>query len=131
MERAWEIARIIKSVPRETRTIQAQLCKRPLERLLCNDLKLHTVSEQYSTMVRINAKDYGQTGAQTDEKDMSMVHHYRYATDEHKYLQEPIKSWDEMREDMIAWGERTNFKAPDEVFGAPQTDEAPEEKTAK
>lgn len=50
------------------------------ERLLVNDLA-HTVSEQYSTMTRIAARDYGEK--QTDEKDMSMAHHYRYATNEH------------------------------------------------
>lgn len=110
VERAWEIARIMKTLPRETRSIQSHLCKRPLEHLLVNDLKLHTVSEQYSTMIRIAAKDYGE--AQQDEKDMSMVHHYRYGTDEHKYLLEPIRSWDDMREDMEEWAKRTNFQNP-------------------
>ena len=32
-------------------------------------------------MTRIAARDYGEK--QTDEKDMSMAHHYRYATNEH------------------------------------------------
>ena len=116
IDRAWEIARMLKTLPRETRTIQSQLCKRPLERLLVNDLKLHTVSEQYSTMTRIAARDYGEK--QTDEKDMSMAHHYRYATNEHdELLQSPIRSWDEIREDMVAWGERTGYQDPDKVYG--------------
>ena len=117
VERAWEIARIIKSIPRETRTIQCQLCRRPLERLLVNDLKLHTVSEQYSTLVRINAKDYGTEGVQTDEKDMSLGHHYVYEPHGHDYLLDPIKSWDDIREDMKKWAKETNFKGPEYKFG--------------
>ena len=80
VERAWEIARMIKSLPRETRTIMSHLCKRPLEKLLVDDLKIHTLSEQYSTIYRIAQKDYGE--AQVDEKDMSAVHHYRYTRGE-------------------------------------------------
>ena len=107
---------MLKTLPRETRTIQSQLCKRPLERLLVNDLKLHTVSEQYSTMTRIAARDYGEK--QTDEKDMSMAPHYRYATNEHnELLQSPIRSWDEIREDMVAWGERTGYQNLNKIYG--------------
>jgi len=109
LERAWEIARMIKSLPRETRTIQSHLCKRPLERLLVNDLKLHTVSEQYSTMIRLNAKDYGQEGVQTDEKDMSLGHHYTFTPGENEYLTEPIKNWDDIRKDMRRWAEKTGY----------------------
>ena len=106
---------MLKTLPRETRTIQSQLCKRPLERLLANDLKLHTVSEQYSTMLRIAAKDYGEK--QQDEKDMSMAHHYRYATTEHDaILQAPIRNWDEIREDMVKWGKESGYQEPDERF---------------
>jgi Enoyl-CoA hydratase/carnithine racemase len=112
LERAWEIARIIKSLPRETRTIQSQLCKRPLERLFVNDLKLHTVSEQYSTMIRINAKDYGIEGIQLDEKDMSLSHNYRLTPGENEYLQDPIKDWAAIYKDMPGWAKKTGYKAP-------------------
>ena len=29
----------------------------------------------------------------------------------------PIRSWDEIREDMVAWGERTGYQDPDKVYG--------------
>ena len=51
---------MIKSLPKETRTIMSHLCKRPLEKLLVDDLKIHTLSEQYSTIYRIAQKDYGE-----------------------------------------------------------------------
>ena len=75
-------------------------------------------------MIRINAKDYGKEGAQTDEKDMSAVHHFRYATkDNAEYLQAPIKSWDELRDKVVTWSKETGFKSPDVVFGYVKEDE--------
>jgi len=78
IDRAWELARLIKSVARETRTITSYLCKRPLERLILNDLKLHTVNEQYSTMIKIAQHDLGEGKSQIDEKDMGLLSHWRY-----------------------------------------------------
>ena len=46
MDRAWEIARMWKTMPYENRTIMSNLAKRPLKKLFVEDLKLHTVSEQ-------------------------------------------------------------------------------------
>ncbi len=43
MARAWEIARMLKTMPYENRTIMSNLAKRPLKKLLVEDLKLHTV----------------------------------------------------------------------------------------
>jgi enoyl-CoA hydratase/carnithine racemase len=53
LERAWEIARMWKTMPYENRTIMSNLAKRPLKKLLVEDLKLHTVSEQYGSLLRI------------------------------------------------------------------------------
>lgn len=53
MERAWEIARMWKRMPYENRCIMANLAKRPLKKLFVEDLKLHTVSEQYGSLLRI------------------------------------------------------------------------------
>lgn len=53
VERAWEIARMWKTMPYENRTIMSNLAKRPLKKLLVDDLKLHTVSEQYGSLLRI------------------------------------------------------------------------------
>ena len=114
VERAWEIARMIKSLPRETRTIMSHLCKRPLEKLLVDDLKIHTLSEQYSTMYRIAQKDYGE--AQVDEKDMSAVHHYRYTRGENEWLQQPIRSWDDIRNDVPKWAKEHGFVEADKRF---------------
>ena len=55
LERAWEIARMWKTMPYENRTIMSNLAKRPLKKLLVEDLKLHTVSEQYGSLLRIAA----------------------------------------------------------------------------
>lgn len=114
MDRAWEIARMYKSLPLETRTIYARLCKRPLERLLVNDLHVHTLCEQYSTMYRIAQKDYGT--AQTDEKDMTAVHHYRYTPGENEWLTQPIHSYDDIREDVPKWAKEHNFVEADKKW---------------
>ena len=42
MARAWEIARMWKTMPYENRTIMSNLAKRPLKKLLVEDLKLAT-----------------------------------------------------------------------------------------
>ena len=42
-------------MPYENRTIMSNLAKRPLKKLLVEDLKLHTVSEQYGSLLRIAA----------------------------------------------------------------------------
>ena len=54
VERAWEIARMWKTMPYENRTIMSNLAKRPLKKLLVEDLKLHTVSEQYGSLLRVS-----------------------------------------------------------------------------
>ena len=55
LERAWEIARMWKHMPYENRTIMSNLAKRPLKKLLVDDLKLHTVSEQYGSLLSVAA----------------------------------------------------------------------------
>ena len=81
LERAWEIARMWKTMPYENRTIMSNLAKRPLKKLLVEDLKLHTVSEQYGSLLRIAAGDLGdEHSAQQDEKYISRVNDWRYAT---------------------------------------------------
>ena len=49
MARAWEIARMLKTMPYENRTIMSNLAKRPLKKLLVEDLKLHTVWAGFRT----------------------------------------------------------------------------------
>ena len=46
-------------MPYENRTIMSNLAKRPLKKLFVEDLKLHTVSEQYGSLLRIAAGDPG------------------------------------------------------------------------
>lgn len=121
VDRAWEIARILKSIPRETRTIFSDLCKRPLVHLLADDLKLHTVEEQYSTVYRIAAQDYGE--AQVDEKDMGMIHHYRFRDPANAaFLQGPIPSYQEIKDRCAAWGKEKNWITPYEEFGYDKRD---------
>ena len=105
---------MIKSLPRETRTIMSHLCKRPLEKLLVDDLKIHTLSEQYSTIYRIAQKDYGE--AQVDDKDMCAVHHYRYRRLENECLQQCISSCYDIRNDVPKWAKEHGFVEADERF---------------
>ena len=79
LARAWELARMIKTVPYETRCITSYLCKRPLERLYVNDLKLHTVNEQYSTMIKVAQGELGEHGkGQMDEAYHGLYARWRY-----------------------------------------------------
>lgn len=94
VERAWELARLIKSVPREPRMITANLCKRPLEKLIHENLKLHTVSEQYSTLIMNGKKEIGAGKKQMDEKDASIYMHWRYAQDVDTMLKpQSLETW--------------------------------------
>ena len=79
LDRAWEIARMIKTVPYETRTITSYLAKRPLEWMYVKDLKLHTVNEQLSTMIKIAQGDLGEHGkGQMDEAYHGLYARWRY-----------------------------------------------------
>jgi len=106
MDRAWEIARMWKTMPYENRTIMSNLAKRPLKKLLVEDLKLHTVSEQYGSLLRVAAGDLGdENSAQQDEKYISRVNDYRYATTD---MQQPMNTdlWVNMPKRAKAWFER-------------------------
>ncbi len=103
MDRAWEIARMWKLMSYENRTIMSNLAKRPLKKLLVEDLKLHTVSEQYASLLRIAAGDLGdESSAQQDEKYISRVNDYRYATTD---MQKPqtAESWANMPKNAAEW----------------------------
>ena len=90
LERAWEIARMWKTMSYENRTIMSNLAKRPLKKLFVEDLKVHTVSEQYASLLRIAAGDLGdENSAQQDEKYISRVNDYRYAT---KDMEQPMNA---------------------------------------
>ena len=106
VERAWEIARMWKRMPYENRTIMANLAKRPLKKLLVEDLKLHTVSEQYGSLLRIADGTLGdENSAQQDEKYISRVNDYRYAT---KDMEAPqtLESWSNMPKKAGEWFEK-------------------------
>ncbi len=106
VERAWEIARMWKTMPYENRTIMSNLAKRPLKKLLVEDLKLHTVSEQYGSLLRIAAGDLGdENSAQQDEKYISRVNDWRYATQEMMQPQ-TAESWRSMPAKAGAWWEK-------------------------
>ena len=87
----------------ENRTIMSNLAKRPLKKLLVEDLKLHTVSEQYGSLLRVAAGDLGdEHSAQQDEKYISRVADYRYATTD---MQEPMTAehWAGMADRAAEW----------------------------
>ena len=103
VERAWEIARMWKRMPYENRCIMANLAKRPLKKLFVEDLKLHTVSEQYGSLLRIAEGTLGdENSAQQDEKYISSVNDYRYATRDMEAPQ-TLESWANMAKNAGEW----------------------------
>jgi len=87
----------------ENRTIMANLAKRPLKKLFVEDLKLHTVSEQYGSLLRIAAGEMGDTNAgQQDEKYISQTNDWRYC---HDWMQQPPtrESWEGFRTKPFEW----------------------------
>jgi len=103
VERAWEIARMWKRMPYENRCIMSNLAKRPLMKLFMEDLKLHTVSEQYGSLLRVAEGTLGdENSAQQDEKYISRVNDYRYAT---KDMEQPmnLEMWAGMPARANAW----------------------------
>ena len=103
LERAWEIARMWKRMPYENRCIMANLAKRPLKKLFVEDLKLHTVSEQYGSLLRIAEGTLGdENSAQQDEKYISRVNDYRYATHDMEAPQ-TLESWSNMAKNAGEW----------------------------
>ena len=103
LDRAWEIARMWKTMPYENRTIMSDLAKRPLKKLFVDDLKLHTVSEQYGSLLRIAAGEMGDTNAgQQDEKYISQTNDWRYQND---WMQQPPtrESWAGFRTKPFEW----------------------------
>lgn len=103
MDRAWEIARMWKTMPYENRTVMSNLAKRPLKKLCVEDLKLHTVSEQYASLLRVAAGDMGDANAaQQDEKYISLTNDWRYA---HDWMQQPPtrESWGGFRTKPSEW----------------------------
>ena len=103
VERAWEIARMWKRMPYENRCIMANLAKRPLKKLFVEDLKLHTVSEQYGSLLRIAEGTLGdENSAQQDEKYISRVNDYRYATHDME-APKTLESWANMAKNAGEW----------------------------
>ena len=106
MDRAWEIARMWKTMSYENRTIMSNLAKRPLKKLLVDDLKLHTVSEQYGSLLRIAAGELGdENSSQQDEKYISRVNDWRYATHDMEQPQ-TAESWRSMPRKAGEWWEK-------------------------
>ena len=101
--RAWEIARMWKKMSYENRTIMANIMKRPVRKWLMDDFKLHTVSEQYGSLLRIAAGELGdENSSQQDEKYISRVNDWRYATTD---MQKPqtSESWVQMPHKAAEW----------------------------
>ena len=103
MERAWEIARMWKRMPYENRCIMSNLAKRPLMKLFMEDLKLHTTSEQYGSLLRVADGTLGdQNSGQQDEKYISRTNDWRYT---HPWMQQPPTryTWEVFRTEPIEW----------------------------
>jgi enoyl-CoA hydratase/carnithine racemase len=109
LERAWELAHLVKSVPRAPREITANLAKRPMQKLLAEELKLHNVSEQFSTQLQLAAKKIGTE--QVDEAEATNFMRWRYAADNFEMMKpQSLKTWN-FREKVRAWVEKQKNKA--------------------
>ena len=118
MDRAWEIARMWKTMPYENRTIMSNLAKRPLKKLLVDDLKLHTVSEQYGSLLRIAAGDLGdENSGQQDEKYISRTNDWRYTF---PYMQQPqnCETWEMFRTEPFEWFKKVEAGEAENPYGA-------------
>ncbi len=103
VERAWEIARMWKKMAYENRCIMANLMKRPLRCYMMDHFKLHTVSEQYGSLLRIAAGTLGdEHSEQQDEKYISRVNDWRYATTDMENPQD-YDSWSQMPHKAAEW----------------------------
>ncbi len=111
VERAWEIARMWKKMSYENRCIMSNLAKRPLKNLLMDSLKLHTVSEQYASLLRVAAGDLGdENSSQQDEKYISRTSAWRYAPGVDTMLRpQTAETWTNMPKYAAEW-----FKAREE-----------------
>lgn len=95
LDRAWEIARLIKSIDREPRMITANLAKRPMQRMVFEDLRVHTLSEQYSTLIMLGKGEVGDGKRQMNEADSSDLMNWRYAHEVDTMLQpQSLDTWD-------------------------------------
>ncbi|MBQ7508864.1 MAG: enoyl-CoA hydratase/isomerase family protein [Spirochaetales bacterium] len=105
VERAWEIARMWKLMSYENRNIMSNLAKRPLKRLLVDDLKLHTVSEQYGTMLGVAARLQDGGSEVAGERNISRQNDWRYHDD---YLTNPmtLESWKGLWYKPAEWAEK-------------------------
>lgn len=108
LDRAWEIARLLKTVPYETRCVMSQLSKRPLQKLWVEDFKLHSTTEQLSTMIKVaqgqlgNARDNKEM-TQMDEAYMGLYQNWRYSKAGDDMLEPPTaESWD-IHERAVKW----------------------------
>ena len=89
-ERAWELARIIKTAPYHARCVTSALCKRPLQRRLMNDLRVNTLSEAYSTQISLNYGNYGTIDeGQVDERFSGIWWRWRCSPDSNEELMNP------------------------------------------
>lgn len=123
LDRAWEIARMWKTMPYENRTIMSNLAKRPLKKLLVDDLKLHTVSEQYGSLLRIAAGELGdENSGQQDEKYISRVNDWRYAT---RDMEEPqtAESWRTMPSKAREWNRKVEAGEIENPFAKEHSNE--------
>lgn len=102
LERAWEIAHMWKLMPYENRTIMANLAKRPLKKLFVEDLKLHTVSEQYGTMLQMFAKTGKAEENVAGERFISKLNDWRFASHD---MEEPptAELWSTMLDRAGEW----------------------------
>ena len=123
VKRAWEIARMWKTMPYENRTIMSNLAKRPLKKLLVEDLKLHTVSEQYGSLLRIAAGELGdENSGQQDEKYISRVNDWRYATHDMEAPQ-TAESWRTMPSKAREWMKKVDSGEVENPFAGEHRNE--------
>ncbi len=105
VDRAWEIARMLKCMAYENRCIMSDIAKRPLQKLLMDNLKHNTVSEQYGTVLQlINGNVGDENSVQQDEKYISRTNRWRYAPEISQMLEpQTAESWTSFGPNAVAW----------------------------
>ncbi len=111
LNRAWEIAKIIKSAPYHARCVTSALMKRPMQRALMNDLRVNTLSEGYSTQISLNYGSYGDNDeGQVDERFSGIWWRWRCDEGSNEELQNPRTYLGKIndRKTAVEWFERTH-----------------------
>ncbi len=114
LDRAWEIARLLKSVPYETRMLTGIIAKRPLRKMYVEDFETSTLAEQLSSFIKVSQNEVGDpTKAQVNEGYCGSGMHWRYNPEVDTMLKpQTAETWKEIRNlgpEYTKWWEQPKY----------------------